>query len=203
VWAESERRLYPLATSAPERYMELVRLVRAVGDGLAGITSSDELLQHWAEGTDDLVLQTASQHGLELGDFPARHVAGAAFALRAAEVAAVEHRRERVAQIATASSAGQAWVTLNRCGSLAAGLLDPFQSVDMHLASGLAIVSSVTPHYRTGAASYEVSLVRMDPATGDLLDADPRLAEPVESADADSYSSSFAGLRAFVEQQPH
>ena len=42
-WAECERRLYPLATVDADAYMEAVKLVRAVADGLADVADLDEL----------------------------------------------------------------------------------------------------------------------------------------------------------------
>jgi len=46
-WNESERRLYPTATTNPDAYQSAVRLVRAVADALADVPDLGELVQRW------------------------------------------------------------------------------------------------------------------------------------------------------------
>ena len=50
----------------------------------------------------------------------------------------------------------------------------------MHLASGLAVMSLVQPDPDRGTASFVVTVIKLDPLTGELLDADPGIEHWVE-----------------------
>ena len=73
-------------------------------------------------------------------------------------------------------------------GDLASGLVDPYQCIDLHLATGLAVVSTVEPDPSTMLPTYVVMVVALgdeqgqtagiDAASfGDFETGDPRLFE--------------------------
>ena len=193
LWQESERRLYPLATTVPQKYEQVVRLARAVANTLAHVASSDALAAAWGQRSA-AVAAASLESGVPLGDLPELDVAGVAFALRHREVRAIEHEQAQRVLVAAARDRGDEWVVLHERGTPIHGLMDPYQAVEMHLASGTAIVSTVEPSLTTGAATYVLSVVRMDPESGVIVDVDPRIAEVIEVDDGDSFERERADV---------
>lgn len=197
-WRASEQALYAIGGGDVERYQRAIRLVRAVVDELAGVDSTAALADRWPEA-GGLVAGAAERAGLALGSLPMEQVAGAAFALRQAVLQADEIRRARSELIDAARAEGADWVLLHETGDPLAGLADPYGSTRMHLASGLAIVAGVQPDLSTGAAVRTLTVVRLDPCTGDLLDDDPGIADLTYS-DSSSFRTGEAALREVVEE---
>jgi len=197
-WRASEQALYSIGGGDVERYQRAIRLVRAVLDELAGIDSTAALADRWPEA-GGLVTGAAERAGLALGSLPIEQVAGAAFALRQAVLQADEIRRARSELIEAARTESTDWVLLHETGDPLAGFADPYGSTRMHLASGLAIVAGVQPDLSTGAAVRTLTVVRLDPRTGDLLDDDPGIADLTYS-DSSSFRTGEAALREVVEE---
>jgi hypothetical protein len=178
-WIEAERRLYPLATSAPRRYEQVIRVVRAVADDLRTVASTRELHERWRDAPT-MVSRVVDERGLKIGDLSREHIAGAAFSLRHGELAAVEQRRAQEDRVRAARSAGLDWVVLHERGDLDAGLLDPYRAIEMHLATGLALVTTVEVDPASGGPSYVLAAAQLDAVTGDVVDADPGIVEWTE-----------------------
>lgn len=198
LWRESERKMYPLAASAPTRYQQVILLARAVANELADITDSGALAKRWEE-RDSLVQSVANRQGLPLGDLPEADVAGVAFVLRYNEIRAREHQESMIRVVADARGANEAWVTLHERGNLNHGLMDPFQAIELHLGTGLGLVTSVEASPVDGLANYVLTIIRMDPTTGAATDMDPRLADASEHSSVTEYNASRAQLRHFIE----
>lgn len=199
-WQASERRIYPLATTAPHQYEHAVRLARAVADALSGVTTTVDLLAAWDERSQ-IVGQGIAASGGGLGPVNETDIAGVAFALRHAEISALDLGETQRAHIRTARDRGDPWVTLAARGTLVHGLSDPYEAVEMHVASGIAIVSSVEPDLVTGAANYVLSVIELDPATATLVDIDPRIAPHVEVGSTEEYDIEHARLEQLVERR--
>jgi hypothetical protein len=197
-WRASEQSLYSIGGGDVERYQLAVRLVRAIVDELGGVKSTDELVDRWPQA-GEIVTGALEGTGLALGALPLDQVAGAAFALRHAALQAEETRRARTELIAAARSDGADWVVLHETGDLLAGFADPYGSTRMHLGSGLAIVAAVQPDLTTGVAVRTLTVVRLDPRTGDLVDDDPGIAD-LQYSDSTSFRSGEAALREVVEE---
>ena len=137
-WNESERRLYPVATTNPDSYKSAVRLVRAVADALATASDLHDLAERWenrSETLDEAVRVTGDVAGYRLGD---SEVAGAGFAMRRRELLAEQAERRRQERIAAARSEGRAWAVVHEQGDLASGLVNPLP------------VRGAAPGYRAG-----------------------------------------------------
>lgn len=196
-WTESERRLYPLATTSPEKYEALVRIARRIADDLAPVASRAELSREWEEH-DERARAAASAAGVPLGDLPVTDVAGVGFALRDAELRGREQQQQQQTLLEDARANGDEWVTLHEHGRLDGGLMDAYQAIEMHLATGIAIVSSVEPHPATAQANYVLSVVRMDPATGAVTDVDPGIADVQEFDHAEAFGVARDRLAAII-----
>lgn len=190
--------MYPLATSAPASYEQLIRLARAVADSLADVTSTEQLASAWAEA-QAAVTRVAETSGLPLGGLPVDHVAGVAFALRDREIRVIEHHQQQVHLIEAAVAAGEEWVLLHEQGSVEHGLMNAYQAIELHRPTGVALVSSVEQNPADGAANYVLTVIRMDPVNGTPTDIDPGIAETQEHADPDVFEASRSALRSLIE----
>ncbi len=197
LWTESERKLYPLATVNPEKYERLVLVAREVANDLGVVETHDGLAAHWQQSTA-IVRAASTRADLPLGDLPELDVAGVAFALRDAEIRALEHHRKMAQAIGSAAERGDEWVLLHETGTLGQGLIEPYSAIEMHLGTGAAIVSSVEPNPATGRANHVLTVIRLDPATGDPVDLDPGIAAIEEHDDADTFSAARVELVARV-----
>jgi hypothetical protein len=193
VWTEAERKLYPLATVSPEKYQQVIRLAREVANGLAAVMSEAALAKQWANG-ETLVADAAGRIGVPVGDLPPESVAGVGFALRDAELRAAAHQVQLVSTIDAARSDGESWALLHEQGTLIHGLMDPYSAIQLHLATGAAIVSSVEPNPVDGQANHVLTVIRMNPDTGEPVDIDPGIADTQEHPEADVFLEARAAL---------
>lgn len=197
-WAEGERRLYPLATVDTDAYMEAVKLVRAVADGLAGVADLDGLAEHW-DRRSELVAEAARASGARLGVVGETEAAGAGFALRRRELLAERSERRRREAIAAARRAGRAWAVLHERGDPAAGMADPYQCMELHLATGLAVVSTVEPDPSTMTPNYVVSVTAAGDADSQTAAINPASFEDLETPDPEQFQQNRQKMRQQVE----
>lgn len=197
-WRESERRLYPLATTSPERYEQVVKIARGLADDLASVATLDDLGRAWS-GCDVRTMTASHAVGVPIGDLPVSDVAGVGFALRDAELRASDYQHQQQSLVAAARERGDTWVTLHETGNLPNGLLDAYQGIELHLGSGVAIVAAVEPNPATARANYVLTVIRMDPFTAAPTDIDPGIADVQEHDDVESFRAARRDLRALVE----
>jgi hypothetical protein len=171
-WAECERQLYAMAVSDPQHYQQAILAVRALADDMRAATSVEQLVAMWPPAAGAF-LSAVAAHGLASQALPREQVAGAAFALREREISQQARREARRSRIDAARQCGDVWAVLDASGSLDAGLLAPYRCTEMHVCSGLALVSQVQPEPARGTPVFVVSVVRLDPLSGDLIDAAP------------------------------
>jgi hypothetical protein len=197
LWQDAERRLYPLATSSPHQYEHVVRLARAATNALTDVTTTEDLAAAW-DGRAEIVARGLETAGVPIGAVREDDVAGLAFALRFSEVKMLELERAQGAVITAARDQDLAWVTLQERGTVDAGLMDPYQAVELHLGSGLALVSSVEPDLITGRANYVLAVIQLDPATGATIDMDPGIEPFVEVDTVEAHAAERDRLRAVI-----
>ena len=160
-WNESERRLYPTATTNPDAYQAAVRLVRAVADALADVCDLGQLAQRW-EDRAAIVDAAAAAAGEPVAYGLGEATAGCGFAIRRRELLTELAQRRRHERINAARDAGEEWAVIHEQGDLGSGLVDPYQCVELHLATGLAVVSMVEPDPSTMTPIYVVTVTAMD-----------------------------------------
>lgn len=197
-WNESERRLYPTATTNPDAYQLSVRLVRAVADALAPVSDLAELAQRWEHHAD--TLEEATRFTGEVAPYGlATEIAGAGFVLRRRELLAEHAERLRLERVAAARDAGRAWAVIHEQGSLDSGLADPYQCVELHLATGLAVVSMVEPDPSTMSPVYVVAVTPMGDEQGGPPEGDGILLGDLETGDPEQFEQNRAEMRSRVE----
>lgn len=185
-WAASEQRLYPMVASNAEQYQKIVVAVRALADETRLATSIEQLATMWPNA-HELLLSALSTRGLPTSSLPLDQIAGAAFALREREIKEQNQRQAQQENIDAARRSGEAWVVLAKSGKLESGLFDPYQCTEMHVASGLAVMSLVQPDPSSGLASFVMAVIKLDPLTGALLDAEPGIEDWTEHAQQEDF----------------
>ena len=198
-WNESERRLYPVATTNPDAYQSAVRLVRAVADALAEVEDLDALAEQWerrSDVVDGALRVTGDIAGYRL---PEPEIAGAGFAMRRRELLAELAERRRRDCIAAAREAGQAWAVIHEQGDLDSGLVDPYQRIELHLATGLAVVSTVEPDPSTMKPAYVVMVAALGDEHGETADLDAASFGDVETSDRELFEDHRLTMKGRIE----
>ncbi len=198
-WDESERRLYPVATTNPDAYQSAVTLVRAVADALAEVEDLDALAGWW-EQRSDLVDGALRASGNIAGyRLPEAEIAGAGFAIRRRELLAEQAERRRRDRIVAARQAGQAWAVVHEQGDLGSGLVDPYQCIELHLATGLAVVSTVEPDPSTMAPTYVVMVAALGDEHGRTAEVDAASFGDVETGNRELFDDHRLTMKGRIE----
>lgn len=200
-WSECERALFAVAGMEPSRYERIIIAVRALADALREVATGKALAAAW-EGADALLQKVAEARGLSMSELPAQRVAGAAFALRAREIEALTLRQGRISRLQAARRSRESWVVVEQAGDVDEGLFDPYRSTELHLASGLAILSFVQADPSSGAPIYVVGVAKLDRKTGALIDAEPGFADWHEHAGKGEFEAARNALRERIDAMP-
>ena len=197
-WNESERRLYPTATTNPDAYQSAVKLVRAVADALVDVSDLEELAQRWEYRSavlDAAVRATGETVAYGLTEA----TAGCGFAVRRRELLNELAERQRRESITAAREAGEAWAVVHEQGDLASGLADPYQCMEMHLPTGLAVVSMVEPDPSTMTPVYVVMVTDLGEPGAGAPGIDAGSFEDLETADPELFDDNRQTMRSQVE----
>jgi hypothetical protein len=153
-WRATGDRLWSVALADGQEYRRVAELVGAVLGELRPRTPSlERLLALEAEPGEVLAAVGADAGSPTVG---ARALLEAACAVRVDELLVARARDRRCMAIAVAREAGETWAVLED---------GPVRSVEMHLASGLAVVATVDPY--SGAEPYALGETVLDTVTGD------------------------------------
>ena len=197
-WNESERRLYPTATTNPDAYQSAVKLVRAVADALSDVSDLGELAQRWEYRS--AVLEAAVEATGETVAYGLTEAtAGCGFSIRRRELLSERAERQRRERISAARQAGETWAVIHEQGDLASGLADPYQCMEMHLPTGLAVVSMVEPDPSTMTPLYAVTVTDMGEPGGGAPGIDAGSFEDLETADPELFEENRQAMRSQIE----
>ena len=194
LWAEYEKQLYPMAISDSTGYQQALLAVRALADEMRNVASIEELVSMWPRA-GEMLKSVVSTRGLSAWSLPQDGVAGAAFALREREIKEHDQHQERQRRIGAACKSGDTWVVLDENGKIDSGLSDAYRCTEMHVATGLAVMSLVQPDPSLGTAIFVVTVIKLDPLTGELLDADPGIEDWVEHAHQEDFVAHREAVR--------
>lgn len=194
-WADYERQLYDTAISDPSRYEEILTTVRTLADRLRHIEALEELDAAWPRASEigDAAISSPALR------FPNEQLFGAAFAIREREIRALNARCSSRKCIEGARGTGHRWVMLDEAGNMDSGLRAPYRSTEMHLETGLAVVSMVQPDPSDGTAVFVVGVVKLDPLSGELVDPAPGIEDWMEYKVREEYLTSRAALRTRID----
>lgn len=198
IWSISEQRLYPLATTATDLYQAAVPLVRSLADVLADVASHDDLSRRWTNRADALAAAEAESRVAMPSRLAADDVLGAAFALRDRELAAELERADRRQRVEAARDESSEWAVLHRRGDIERGLADPYQSIEFHLATCLALVLTVERDPSTVRPNFVVSVIEMDADGVDVVNIDVPGMDDRETTDVGTFEENAAAMRALI-----
>jgi len=170
-WRQADERLYPIVMIDPERFRQIVSVVRAASDQLASETCLDDLVEARRRG-QAVVSQAAEAVGIPLaqaGDIEL--VADAAFHLRYRELTAQRHRREVADTIAAARARGDRWVLVAESGGQDQAAVQPYQRIEMRVDDGLALRGWIDVDPHTFAPVHGLEELRLDRNTGVMIEA--------------------------------
>jgi hypothetical protein len=154
----------------PERFTQIVSVVRAAADCLASHTSLDDLVEARRHGRN-VVSHAAEAAGvplMRLGDVEL--VADAAFHLRHRELTAQLHRQEVAQTIAAARARGDAWVVVRESGGDRRAGAQPYERIEMRLADGRAVRAWTDVDPDSFALAYGLEVLQLDRDTGAAVD---------------------------------
>jgi hypothetical protein len=170
-WRQADERLYPIVMIDPERFRQIVSVVRIASDQLASETCLDDLVEARRRG-QAVVSQAAEAVGIPLaqvGDIEL--VADAAFHLRHRELTAQLRRRAAADAIAAARARGDTWVVVRESGTDQPAAVQPYERVEMRVDDGLALRGWIDVDPHTFAPVHGLEELRLDRNTGAMIEA--------------------------------
>jgi hypothetical protein len=169
-WRDAENRLYPIVMVRPDLYERSITLVRETVDELRDVTTVEELVAA-DTGSEGLIVRILRRRGLPADELDLGLIAGAAFAVRHAELGATAARARSTARIAAARERGDEWVLLHETQQRMAGAAPtpPYHRLEMRLADGLGLHLYVSPDPSTARPVYGLETVLLDAETGEWL----------------------------------
>lgn len=171
----AERAIYPLAMTDTDRYQRAVTLIGILSRHLDGAGTTAQELQSLRPNALIRLRGIASEQAILLGDLEEEALVDAALAQRfrvlRAEAAATSE--DRVME--EARSAGESWVGLEAPDVSTMGFAAEQRWVDVHLATGVRLVRTITPDQSTGDARFRIELRQPGPdESGMVIDLENR-----------------------------
>lgn len=197
-WNECEQVLFAGGGIEPSMYQRTILAIRAAADGLKDISTHEALVGAW-DNWEVRIKATASERGLTLAGLPVLRIAGAGFLLRARELDQFRSAQARRECIHKARYFGMEWAILDEDGDIYGGPYSAWRRTEMHLRSGYAILSAKQFDLASGVPKFVVSVTRMEPASGILVDPEPGIADWLELAAIEVFVEECAKLRARIE----
>jgi len=164
-WDEAEARLFPTVMARPDLYQQSVSLIQLLLGRLRETCSDLPALLAAHERGGDLADELAEGAGTGI---QADLVAAAACAMRYRELTAELAARGRLAALARAREAGEAWAVVQETGSVNQAPFIPYQRIEAEVGTGRALIVSIEPDETLSRAVHRLDQGRIDLATGGL-----------------------------------
>jgi len=164
-WDEAEARLFPTVMARPDLYQQSVSLIQLLLGRLRETCTDLPALLAAHERGGDLVDELAEGAG---SGIQPDLVAAAACAMRYRELAAELAARGRLAALARAREAGEAWAVVQETGSVSHAPFIPYQRIEAEVGTGRALIISIEPDETLSRAVHRLDQGQIDLATGGL-----------------------------------
>jgi hypothetical protein len=191
-WEQAEARLYPAVLERPDLYQRIVRLVRATADHLRLLGPGTSALVAAAERGGELVGTVADDTGISIGEVDLQLVAGAALALRYRELRGEQVARRRLRRVEQAHAGGETWVVVEEAGARAGDPFLPYSRLEVATATGAGVLVTATPDEEYRHVVHQVRRVRLDLATGEIVDGGGLTSQP-DPASRDAAAAAIRG----------
>jgi hypothetical protein len=193
-WEQAEARLYPTVLERPDLYQRIVRLVRATADHLRLLGPGTSALVAAAQRGPELVAAVVDDTGIAATEVDLGLLAQAALAMRYRELRGEQAARRRLRRVDEGRAAGAAWVVVEESGDPAGDPYLPYSRLEVATAGGYALLVSTVPDDEYRGVTHHVRVVRLDPATGEVLEG-PTEPGPTTHADAAERDAAAARIR--------
>ncbi|WP_448627746.1 hypothetical protein [Geodermatophilus sp. URMC 64] len=190
-WEQAEARLYPAVLERPDLYQRIVRLVRATADHLRLLGPGTSALVAAAERGPELVAAVADDGGLSVFELDLELVSRAALALRYRELRGEQVVRRRLRRVEEARTRGAGWVVVEESGAADGDPFLPYSRLEVATATGEGLLVTAAPDEEYRRVVHQTRRVRLDLATGEVVDAGEITVHP----DAAARDAAVAGLR--------
>jgi hypothetical protein len=194
-WKAAEERLYPVVMVSPDVYERAVRLVGALVSELERSTPDMGALVEAAPGLADRAARLAGEGEMTTAGLDLPLIAAAACAMRHRTLVNQACHQERIARIARAAAAGEAWVVVQEGGQPTTWPPLPTTTIEMHLPTGTGLVETVEVDDETGAPRFVLGELRLDPRTGEPLGPTPQVADIERFEDVVSWRDAIVARR--------
>lgn len=177
-WQAAEAQLFTALLSRPDLYQRVVVLVGATVDRLRQLGPSTQALLAAAAAIATVVREAGEQAGLPADAVDPDLVGRSALALRHREVVVEQAVARRLARLTAARSAGRDWVVLEEAGDSAGNPLAPYRRLEVHVATGRALLVTATPDDDFRTTHHDVETTYVDPETGRIGESRGQEIEP-------------------------
>ena len=188
-WRVAEAKIYPLAMVDTETYKLAVTVVASIIESLRNtvFTHQDLAAFHAAPSTPERALQEAGRGEL----WP--DLVGSACATRDREIAGRMERDRQVAAFSGALAEGATWADVNYERTF--GLLSNVPEFRVHLATGVAIHTSLEPDPTSGDPRLLMMPVRVNTTVGGITEIGGELGDPRYAADQGEWDVHVAEMQ--------
>lgn len=160
-WDQAEAKIFPLVMARPEVYERALQMIADLAARLRETCPDLAALLAAHEQGADLVTEPCPGVGPEL-------VAAAACAMRYREIVTVGAAQGRLAALAWARDQGLDWTVVEENGDPARAPYLPYQRVEAHVPSGMAVIISIEPDETLTRAVHRLDAAEVDLGTGGL-----------------------------------
>lgn len=171
----AERQIYPLAMTDTDLYERAVTLVGHLSRHLDGSGTSAEDLELLRPQALARLRGIASEQAIVMADLDEGAVVDAALAqrFRAIRAASAAHSSDRA--IEEARAAGETWAALEAPDASTLGFAAVQRWVDLHLATEVRLVRTISPDPVSGQARFRIELIQGNQAAPSMtIDLDTR-----------------------------
>ena len=171
----AERAIYPLAMTDTDRYQRAVTLVGLLSRHLDGSGSSTQDLEQLRPNALIRMRGIASEQAIVLADLDEEALVDAALAQRYRVLRAESAAHSEDAVMENARLAGESWAVLDAPDASTMGFAAEQRWVDVHLATGIRLVRTITPDPQSGHAMFRIELRQTGPHdSGMVIDLESR-----------------------------
>ncbi|CAB5016498.1 MAG: hypothetical protein F2892_05845 [Actinobacteria bacterium] len=179
----AERAIYPLAMTDTDRYQRAVTLVGLLSRHLDGSGSSPQDLEQLRPNALIRMRGIASEQAIVLADLDEEALVDAALAQRYRVLRAESAAHSEDTVMENARVAGESWAGREAPDASTMGFATEQRWVDVHLATGIRLVRTITPDPLSGHARFRIELRQSGPnESGMVIDLEDRQAWLEEAA---------------------
>ena len=179
----AERAIYPLAMTDSDRYQRAVTLVGLLSRHLDGSGSSPQDLEQLRPNALIRMRGIASEQAIVLADLDEEALVDAALAQRYRVLRAESAAHSEDTVMENARVAGESWAGREAPDASTMGFATEQRWVDVHLATGIRLVRTITPDPLSGHARFRIELRQSGPnESGLVIDLEDRQAWLEEAA---------------------